>query len=76
MEYGVSRERGDRARERERTEAGSPRTRHVEANANPSRAATVVRKVGHLGVGQHRPVRRTWVSKRQYTHTDKLLGIL
>ena len=77
-EYGVRRaqERGDRARERERTEAGSPRARHVEANANPSRTATVVRKVGHLAVGQHRPVRRTWASKRQYTHTDKLLGIL
>ena len=41
-EYGVRRvrERGDRARERERTEAGSPRNRHVEASANPSRAAS------------------------------------
>ena len=63
-EYGVRhvRERGDRACERERTEARSPRTRHVEANANPSWAATVVRKVGHLGVGQHRPVRCTWMN--------------
>ena len=57
QEYGERRirEEGGRARERERTGAGSPRIRHVEAGADPSRTATVFGNVDCPGVGMGHP---------------------
>ena len=52
--WGI-REEGGRARERERTGAGSPRIRHVEAGAGPSRTVTVVGSVDYPGVGMGHP---------------------